>query len=195
VNGRQRTQEGSIGRAAAARSADGLPSVGTRFASRGRTVTEADVIMFASLTGDWHPQHSDAEWAKSSLFGERIAHGLLVVSFALALGGLDQSRVVALRRLRDVVFKRPTRIGDTIRAEVTVDSARMVQPGIALVGLRWLVTNACGESLVRAMVEVLWRADSSTEEREEAAVSAPEEHAGEAPENRALDMPEGVYPF
>jgi 3-hydroxybutyryl-CoA dehydratase len=161
----------------------GLPALGARFSSRGRTVTEVDVMLFAALTGDWHPQHSDAEWAKTSAFGERIAHGMLVLSFALGLSGLDHSQVVAIRRLRDVVFKRPTRFGDTITAEVTVVSSRMVRSGIALVGLKWVVSNARGETLVRATIEVLMRTESSLA-------------CGRDPaKDSSLDMPEGVIPF
>src|SRR2546423_12745667 len=52
---------------------------GDRFVTRGRTVTESDLVGFATLTGDAHPQHTDAVWAASSPFGERIAHGLLVL--------------------------------------------------------------------------------------------------------------------
>ena len=55
---------------------------GQAFTTRGRTVTEADVVGFAALTGDWHPQHTDAEWAGGRAFGERIAHGLFVISLA-----------------------------------------------------------------------------------------------------------------
>jgi 3-hydroxybutyryl-CoA dehydratase len=161
----------------------GLPAIGTRFSSRGRTVTETDVVLFAALTGDWHPQHSDAEWAKASVFGERIAHGMLVLSFALGLGGLDDSRIVALRRLRDVVFKRPTRFGDTISAEVTVVSARMVKPGLALVGLKWVVSNARGETLVRATMDVLSRTHPEPDA----------EH--ELSKDISLDMPDGVIPL
>ena len=54
-------------------------------ATRGRTITEADVVSFAALTGDWHPQHADAEWASQGRFGERVAHGMLVLSYALGL--------------------------------------------------------------------------------------------------------------
>jgi hypothetical protein len=74
------------------------------FRSRGRTITEADVVAFSALTGDWHPQHSDAVWAAHSSFGERIAHGMLIVSFAVGLVAFDPEHVVALRRIRDVVF-------------------------------------------------------------------------------------------
>ena len=80
---------------------------GQAFATRGRTVTEADVVGFAALTGDWHPQHTDAVWAAESAFGERIAHGLFVLSLAGGLVPFDPERVVALRRVGDVVFKRP----------------------------------------------------------------------------------------
>ena len=80
---------------------------GQAFSTRGRTVTEADVVGFAALTGDWHPQHTDAEWAAGSRFGERIAHGLLVLSYAAGLVPLDPERVVALRRVGDAVFKQP----------------------------------------------------------------------------------------
>ena len=80
---------------------------GTRFRTRGRTITEADITTFSGLTGDWHPQHADAEWARNSAFGERIAHGLLVLSCAAGLVPFDHERVVALRRVRDATFKRP----------------------------------------------------------------------------------------
>src|SRR5438034_28685 len=78
---------------------DGL-AVGDRFVTRGRTVTEADVVSFACLTGDMHPQHTDRAWAASSLFGERVAHGMLVASFALGMLPFDPERVIALRRAR-----------------------------------------------------------------------------------------------
>jgi enoyl ACP reductase len=91
-------------------------SLGDRFATRGRTVTEADVVGFAAQTGDFHPQHCDAAWAAASPFGERIAHGMLVVSYAVGLVPFDPERVVALRRA-DATFKRPVKLGDTIRVE------------------------------------------------------------------------------
>ena len=87
---------------------------GARFVSRGRTVTEGDVHAFAAQTGDMHPQHCDAEWAARSVFGERIAHGMLVLSYAVGLVGFDPRRVLALRRISDAVFKRPVKLGDSI---------------------------------------------------------------------------------
>ena len=90
---------------------------GERFVTQGRTITESDLVSFAALTGDFHPQHVDASWAASSRFGERIAHGMLVLSYAIGLLPIDPERVVALRRVSDVVFKHPVYIGDTIHVE------------------------------------------------------------------------------
>ncbi len=131
--------------------------VGESFVTRGRTVTEADVVAFAGLTGDYHPQHSDAEWAAQSAFGERIAHGMLIVSYAVGLVPLDPTRALALRRLRDVVFKRPVSFGDTIHVEGKVEALRAVSDEAGLVSCRWSILNQRAELCVRAAVEVLWR--------------------------------------
>jgi acyl dehydratase len=134
---------------------------GARFRSRGRTVTEADVVSFAALTGDWHPQHSDAAWAADSAFGERIAHGMLVVSYAVGLVPFDPDRVVALRGISDVVFKRPVRLGDTIRVEGEVAGVRPVGDEAGLVTWAWTIRNQSDELVCRARVDVLWRRDAA----------------------------------
>ena len=97
-----------------------------------------------TLTGDWHPQHVDADWAAASRFGERIAHGMLVLSYAVGLCRSTPSGWSRCARVGDVVFKRPVRIGDTIHVEgehrvarTEIDDAtasstcrwRIVQPG------------------------------------------------------------------
>ena len=137
-----------------------LPAVvvpGDRFATSGRTVTESDVVGFAALTGDWHPQHADAVWAASSPFGERIAHGMLVLSFAVGLVPLDPERVLALRRVRDATFKRPVKLGDTIHVEGRVDDVKPIDDATAVVALAWSVINQDGKTVTRAVVEVVWR--------------------------------------
>jgi 3-hydroxybutyryl-CoA dehydratase len=133
--------------------------VGQKFATRGRTVTEADVVGFSALTGDWHPQHADAHWAAQGPFGERIAHGMLVLSFAAGLVPFDPDRVVALRKVDSATFKRPVRFGDTIRVEGRVDEVSAVSDDAGLVTLGWAVRNQDGQLAVRAKVEVLWRRD------------------------------------
>lgn len=127
------------------------------FVSRGRTVTEADVVAFSALTGDWHPQHSDAKWAAGSAFGERIAHGMLVVSFAVGLLDFDPERVVALRGIRDVVFKRPVRLGDTIHVEGGEADRRALDGETVLETWRWRILNQDGELVCRANIEALCR--------------------------------------
>ena len=133
---------------------------GTTFETRGRTVTEADVVAFAAQTGDWHPQHADAEWARDSAFGERIAHGMLVLSYAVGLVEFDPDRVVALRRVADAVFKRPVRLGDTIRVRGVVTGLDPVSDDAGLVTLAWTIVNQEGKTVVRARVEVVWRRES-----------------------------------
>jgi 3-hydroxybutyryl-CoA dehydratase len=134
---------------------------GDGFISRGRTVTEADVVGFAALTGDWHPQHADAAWAASSAFGERIAHGMLVISFATGLVPFDPGRVVALRRVADATFKRPVRLGDTIHVAGTIAGVRDADETAGLVTLGWKVLNQHDQAVCRAKVEVLWRRDAA----------------------------------
>lgn len=125
--------------------------------SRGRTITEADVVAFSALTGDWHPQHSDATWAAQSAFGERIAHGMLIVSFAVGLVDFDPARVIALRRVRDVVFKRPVRLGDTIHVEGDEAERREVDDETALVTWNWRIVNQDNELVCRVVIEALQR--------------------------------------
>jgi 3-hydroxybutyryl-CoA dehydratase len=137
------------------------PAVGERLVSQGRTITETDVVSFAALTGDWHPQHSDAEWAKAGRFGDRVAHGMLVLSYSIGLVPLDPARVVALRGLRDVVFKRPVHIGDTIRVESQVESVRPLDADTALVDLGWRILNQSDEAVARATIAVIWRAGTA----------------------------------
>lgn len=134
--------------------------VGAEHTSRGRTITESDLVAFASQSGDWHPQHTDAEWAAESRFGGRIAHGMLVVSYAAGLVPFDPERVVALRRLDSVTFKRPVLIGDTIRVHTRVEDVRSLTAEHALVVLAWRVVNQHDRVVVRARVEVLWRSET-----------------------------------
>ena len=135
-------------------------SEGERFVTRGRTIGEADIMGFATLTGDTHPQHTDAEWAASSRFGERIAHGLLVLSYAAGLMPFDPERIVALRRVGDAVFKQPVRIGDTIHVEGEIAAKSEIDPGHGLVSTRWRVMNQRGKLVARASVDLVWRRDT-----------------------------------
>ena len=134
--------------------------VGDTFSTDGRTVGEAEIMGFAALTGDRHPQHTDPDWARTSHFGEQIAHGMLVLSFAAGLVPLDPERVMALRRIGDAVFKAPVRIGDAIRVEGRVASKRELDDEHGLVECRWKVLNQDDRLVMRAAVELVWRRDA-----------------------------------
>lgn len=132
-------------------------AVGERFTTGERTIGEADILAFAALTGDEHPQHVNAEWSANSRFGEQIAHGLLVLSCASGLMPFDPERIVALRRVGDVVFKQPVKIGDTLRVEGEIVGLREIDGDNGLVECRWRVVNQHGRLVTRASVELVWR--------------------------------------
>jgi 3-hydroxybutyryl-CoA dehydratase len=148
---------------------------GATFTSRGRTITESDLVSFSALTGDWHPQHADAAWAATSRFGERVAHGMMVLSYAVGLVGFDPERVVALRGLDGVVFKRPVRVGDTIRVEGTVEGVRPLDDDLALCDLDWRIRSQDDVTVARAKVTAVWRRRAT----ERAEPDRPEERADE----------------
>ena len=90
-------------------------SVGQEFTSPGRTVTEADIVMFAGLSGDFNVLHTDAEHMKSSIFGERIAHGLLGLSIEQGLASRGEPAAAhGLLSALKWKFKGPIKIGDTV---------------------------------------------------------------------------------
>lgn len=153
---------------------DGLET-GMEFTTHGRTITESDVVSFAALTGDWHPQHADAAWASESRFGERVAHGMLVLSYAVGLVPLDPERVVALRAIREAVFKRPVRLGDTLHVQGKIGELRPLDEELGLVSTAWRLLNQDDETVGRVHVDVLWRRNGT-----ERAEAASESAAGDA---------------
>lgn len=135
----------------------GRPVEGDRLSGRSRTITESDLVGFGSLTGDLHPQHVDGHWSESSAFGGRVAHGMLVLSYSIGLIGFDPDRVVALRGLDSVRFKRPVRIGETISVEAVVREVVPLEPPLSLVGFGWTVSTVESGVVVKARVQALWR--------------------------------------
>jgi 3-hydroxybutyryl-CoA dehydratase len=135
---------------------DGL-EVGAAMESSGRTITEHDVVSFAALTGDWHPQHADAAFAAESPFGRRVAHGMLVISYALGLLPIDPRVVLALRSIDGAVLKRPVGLGDTIRVRAKVSELRPLGDETGLVTLAVRIVNQDDELVARLQIVVLWR--------------------------------------
>ena len=101
--------------------------IGAEFESPGRTVTEADIVAFAGLSGDYNPLHINEEYCKQTQFGTRIAHGPLV--YAIAAGLLFQlhlydDTLIAFLGFDSLKFTKPVKAGDTIRARIKVLETR-----------------------------------------------------------------------
>lgn len=102
-------------------------AIGETAESSARTITEADIVNFAGLSGDFNPIHVDAEHASASIFGQRIAHGLLGLAVASGLhmrGGVQYETVLAFLGIERWTFQRPILIGDTIRVHMTISDKR-----------------------------------------------------------------------
>lgn len=89
-------------------------------ASYTQTITDADVKAFAGISGDHNPVHLSEEYAKSSRFKDRIAHGLLTASFFSAIFGTKLPGEGCVYAGQNLQFKRPVYLGDTVIAQVTV---------------------------------------------------------------------------
>jgi len=102
--------------------------LGEKFVTPGRTITEADIVIFAGLSGDWTELHTNAEYMKKSQFGQRIAHGMLTLSVASGLvlraKELPDFEILAFLGMDNVKFTAPVFIGDTIRVEMEIVEAR-----------------------------------------------------------------------
>ncbi|CAG0945838.1 3-hydroxybutyryl-CoA dehydratase [Anaerolineae bacterium] len=103
--------------------------IGLEIESQGRTITEADLVNFSGVSGDYNPIHTDAEFSKATPFGERIAHGMLVLSVATGLGmqlGFLDGTVIAFTGL-EWKFRGVVKIGDTVRMIVKVAKAKAMK--------------------------------------------------------------------
>ncbi len=96
--------------------------LGQEFITRGRTITESDIVQFAALTGDYNPMHTNAEYMKTHPMGQRVAHGMLTLSYAVGqiyqLGFMERT-VIAFRGL-EMKFSLPVFIGDTLHCELKI---------------------------------------------------------------------------
>jgi 3-hydroxybutyryl-CoA dehydratase len=135
--------------------------VGQSISSPGRTVTEADVVAFAALSGDWNPMHTDAEFAAKHPFGQRVAHGLLGLSIASGLAvrlGFLEETVLAFREIGEWKFSLPIYLGDTIRVRATVTATKpMRRLGGGLVSLKTEILNQDDQVVQRGTWGVLIR--------------------------------------
>jgi acyl dehydratase len=127
--------------------------------SPGRTITEADVVSFAGLSGDYNQIHTDAEFTKTSPYGQRVAHGLLGLSIASGLvtqTGVLEGTIIAFREIDKWKFSKPVFIGDTIHVELIVkDKKAMPRLGGGTVIIQVNVVNQHGEVVMKGFWSAL----------------------------------------
>ncbi len=135
---------------------------GTRWRTASRTITEADVVQFATSTGDLNRAHVDAEYAaKLPVFGQRLVHGMLVVSYMAGLAtrtavySLLEQSLLGLLEVR-CKFPAPTFIGDTIAVDIEVVEQRETsKPERGVVTFKRTAVNQRGEAVVECLVTQL----------------------------------------
>ena len=133
--------------------------VGQQIVTAGRTVTESDIVNFAGLSGDFNQLHLDVEFSKQTLYGQRVAYGLLVLSMASGLAnqtGFVDGTALAFREINDWKFSKPVFIGDTIHVEMAVKETAAI-PSIngGAVTIAVMVKNQHEETVMKGLWKVL----------------------------------------
>ena len=126
-------------------------TVGVEHVTRGRTITEADVVNFAGLSGDFVELHTNDEYARQSPFGKRIAHGLLTLSISSGLMvqmNLVTDTVLAFYGIDKLRFVKPVFIGDTIRVRKAVIDAMAKGSEMGVVTFDTTVLNQKDETVL-----------------------------------------------
>lgn len=135
---------------------------GLSLESRGRTISEADIVNFAGISGDFNPMHTDAEYAKGSQFGARVAHGALIFSVATGLLyqlGFLEKTVIAFTGF-EMKLRAPVFIGDTIKVTSTVSKRRaMAAAGGGLITFDIKVTNQNNDVVQKGELTVMVASD------------------------------------
>ena len=133
--------------------------VGQKIISVGRTITENDVTTFAGLSGDYNQIHTDAEFSKGTPFGQRVAHGLLVMSIAsgqVMRTGMLEGTAIAFREINEWKFSKPVFIGDTIHVEVgVIETKSLPRLGGGSVTVELSVNNQKNDAVMKGKWIVL----------------------------------------
>lgn len=127
--------------------------VGQQIVTLPRTITESDVVTFAGISGDYNQIHTDAEFSKTTAYGQRIAHGLLGLSIASGLAmrtGFLEGTVMAFREINEWKFSKPIFFGDTIHVLITVLEVKaMPRLGGGLISISLDVKNQRDETTMK----------------------------------------------
>ena len=125
---------------------------GASFQTASRTVTETDIVLFAGLSGDFNPLHTDEGFARTTPFGTRIAHGMLIAAIATGLAnqsGLFEGTTIALLS-QTLRYVGPTRPGDTIHLELLVgEKKESKKPDRGVITFQTTVKNQKDEALIQ----------------------------------------------
>jgi acyl dehydratase len=139
--------------------------VGEETVTPARTLTEADVVVFAGLSGDYNPIHTDAEFAAATPFGRRIAHGVLglaVVTGLAARTGMLDGTALAFLGIEDWKFSKPILLGDTVHVRMKVTEVRpSSKPGSGVLRRRMELVNQRGEVVQSGTFVTLVKAHSA----------------------------------
>lgn len=105
-------------------------TIGQTITTSARTITESDIVTFAGLSGDYNQIHTDAEFAKATPFGQRIAHGILTLSVISGLAvqtGFMEGTIIAFREINEWKFSKPVFIGDTVHATLEITETKALR--------------------------------------------------------------------
>ena len=126
--------------------------IGQTLVTTARTITETDIVNFAGMTGDFNQIHTDAEFAATDTFGQRVAHGLLVQSIATGLAvqsGIIEGTVLAFREL-SAKFSLPVFIGDTVHVALAITEKKALpRLGGGNITMKYAVYNQHGKAVQR----------------------------------------------
>ena len=135
-------------------------NTGDETSSPGRTITEADIVNFAGLTGDWYELHTNIEYASKTRFGQRIAHGALIFSISTALNVRAMppgNTLIAFYGVDKLRFVKPTFIGDTIHCVNKILEKSEKDASSGVVASLCEVLNQRGEVVISYTSRALWQ--------------------------------------
>lgn len=142
-------------------------NMGDVYKSQARTVTESDVAQFAGLSGDFNPLHTDAEFARTTPFGERIAHGMLVMAMATGMAnwtGVFEGTTIALAE-QQIRYKGVVKFGDTIYLQLTVaDKKETSKTDRGIVKFDAAVINQNGDTVIDGQWTLLMKRSEAEHE-------------------------------
>lgn len=139
---------------------------GQVYESAGRTITEADVVAFAGVSGDWNPIHTNVEYAADTPYGQRVVYGLLTLAVMTGLldrTGLFSGSTIAMLGI-DWQFAAPVFIGDTLSFRLTIEGVRRTKAGDRGVVQRYFeLLNQRGETVGFGRLDAMVRARQTAE--------------------------------